>query len=85
MDDKSFLDEVKTLISIGDTAYLDRILTSKKISTPAHFKKLLSTLKTKEDFVLAHQLCKSGRIDTLKYFDSKAPQEISLDFVDPNG
>lgn len=85
MDDKSFLDEVKTLISIGDTAYLDRILTSRKISTPSNFKQLLAILKTKEDFVLAHQLCKSGRLDTLKYFESKAPQEISLDFVYPNG
>ena len=45
-------------------------------------------MRDKEDFNLAHQICKTGNLDTLKFFQKKAGAKESMlnfDFVDANG
>ena len=75
MENKQFLDQVKTLIQVGDISYLDTLLSKNKLTTASHFSKLLTTLQAKEDFNLAHHLCKSGNLDTLNYFKRKVPKD----------
>jgi hypothetical protein len=52
MESQLFLDQVKNLIQVGDIAYLEAYLTKNKVTSPAQYTKLISTLKTKEDFSL---------------------------------
>ena len=88
VDNKSLLDQVKTLISVGDMSYLETLLARHKLTSQSHYSKLLQTLKDKEDFNLAHQICKTGSLETLNFFQKKAgPKEamLSLEFVDENG
>lgn len=88
VDNKSLLDQVKTLISVGDVYFLENLLSKHKLTSSSHYSKLLQTLKDKEDFNLAHQICKTGSLETLQFFQKKAgPKEalLNLDFVDGNG
>jgi hypothetical protein len=68
VDNKSLLDQVKTLISVGDMSYLETLLARHKLASQSHYSKLLQALKEKEDFNLAHQICKAGSLETLSFF-----------------
>ena len=88
VDNKTLLDQVKTLISVGDMSFLESLLTKHMLTSQSHYSKLLQILKDKEDFNLAHQICKAGSLETLQFFQKKAgPKEtlLNLEFVDGNG
>jgi ankyrin repeat protein len=60
------------------------------MTSQTQVQKLLTTLKLKEDFNLAHRLCKSGSLETLRFFQSKLPAKdtsgvLDLSFIDEAG
>ncbi len=84
MDKKEFIDQVKILIQVGDMPFLESLMAKQKFTSPAHYQKLVSTLETKHDFNIPHQLCKSGDLSALTFFKSKVPS-LSLNFTDASG